>query len=168
MVADLAYRSCVRECPSLIEPVRHRQRLAVVGDGEILEARRVCGTCHRLDIGAAVSDVGMAVEIPPDVGAFQETRQTAVVCRRDLAAILAELWRDEEQTERTIDLRLRASRNASLVAYPEKSVIVQFEAPLQCPVPEGDIVWLRPGEVLQRRTAALGRDDSEIGLNPVA
>ena len=87
----------------LVEPVGHRERLAVIGDRDVLQARRVRRARHRLDIGAAVGLGGVHVQVAAQIGVLDQARQRAGLGRLDLAAVLAQLGRHEGQPERRVD-----------------------------------------------------------------
>ena len=83
-VADLADARRVRERAVLVEAVGHRQRFAVIGDGEVAEAGVARGDRHRFDVVAAVGLGGMRVEVAADVG---ERASAAGSARRSAASI---------------------------------------------------------------------------------
>jgi len=78
--------------------------------------------------------------------------------------VLAQLGRHQRQVERRVDLLLGRPGHARPVVHREQAVLVELEASLQGTVAQRDVVGLRPGEVLQRGTEALGRDEPKVGL----
>ena len=93
----------------LVEPVGHRQRLAVIGDRDVGEAGVAGGARHRLGIGAAVGGGGVHVQIAAQIGEASRARQGAALGGLDLAAVLAQLRRDEGESERPVDVLLGAA-----------------------------------------------------------
>ena len=61
--AGLAHRAGVRERARFVQAVGHRQRLAVIGDGEVVKARRLRRPGHRLDRVAAVRRGRVAMQV---------------------------------------------------------------------------------------------------------
>ncbi len=82
----------------------------------------------------------------------------------DLAAHLAQLRRNPLEAERRVDVFLALAGDAHVVFDPEQAVFVQLEAEIDRAVAQRDVVRLRAGEVLQRRAAAVGGDEAEVGL----
>ena len=60
-------RARVRERARLVEAVGHRQRLAVIGDRDVLEPGRPRRQRHRLGVGAAVGRRGVHVQVAAEV-----------------------------------------------------------------------------------------------------
>ena len=84
----------VLERAALVEAVGHRQRLAVVGDRDVLVAEPVGGRGHRLERLAAVGLGRVHVQVAAQVGARHERGQRARSLRVELAAVLAQLRLD--------------------------------------------------------------------------
>ena len=83
-----------------VEAAGHRQRLAVIGDRDVLEARGPRRERHRLDVVLAVGRGRMQVQVAAEVGPRDQRGQRVALGGLDLAAMLAELRRDERQAER--------------------------------------------------------------------
>ena len=96
-------RACAR-ARAFVEAVGHRQRLAVIGDGDVAVARGARRAGHRLDVGAPVGRGRVHVEIAAQVGSrVTQARQRALFGRLDLAAVLAQLRRDRAPGRARVD-----------------------------------------------------------------
>ena len=65
----------VFERPSLVEAVGHRERLAVIGDGDVLAAEAMRGLRHRRQVVAAISLRRVHVQIATQIGQRDQCRQ---------------------------------------------------------------------------------------------
>ena len=113
----------------LVEPVGHRERLAVVGDRDVAVAKPVRGGGHRLQIVAAVGDRRVHVKIAAQIGGSDR----AAAARRasgsvDFAAVLAKLGRHPRHPERLVNAFFGVTRDAAVVVDAEQAVLVQLEA----------------------------------------
>ena len=84
-----------RACSSargFVEAVRHRERPAVIGDGDVLEPGSPRRERHGLRVGAAVGGGRVHVQIAAQVRAAAISRGSAAAFRGgDFAAVLAQL-----------------------------------------------------------------------------
>ena len=64
---ERADRARVLERPRLVEAVGHRERLAVIGDGDVLEPGVARRARHRLGVGAAVGRGRVHVEVAAQI-----------------------------------------------------------------------------------------------------
>ncbi len=80
----------------------------------------------------------------------------------EFAAILAQLRLDVSQIEEPVDLGLGLARDALVVL--ENTVLVDLVALLHRPCPQGHVVRLGAGEVLERGAVALLWHDAQIHL----
>ena len=160
---DLADRARVRERARLVEAVRHRERLAVVGDREVAQAGRLRGARHRLDVVAAVGRGGVAVQVPLEIGELHQAGQRA----RSAASISPRFSRSSGGTKRgraRRRCRLRLAGDARVVVDAVQPVLVQLQAALDRAVAQDDVVGLGAGEVLQRGAEALARHEPQVRL----
>ena len=127
---ELADPARVFERAALVEPVGHRERLAVIGDGDVREAGGPGGERHGFGVGAAVGGGRVHVQIAAQVGERQQAWQCAALGGLDLAAVLAQLGRNVREAERPVDLFLRCARDELSVVVPVEAVFVELEAPL--------------------------------------
>ncbi len=147
----------VLEGAPLVQPVGHRQRLAVIGDGDVLEAagprrrghRPRCRPCRRSRSCACEGRRAGRRDRP---GGEAPGHRSV-----DLAPILAQLGRDPLEAERFVDAFLCLAGDFLVAFDAEQAVLVQLEAQADRAVAQGDVVGLRAGEVLQRGAAAVGR-----------
>ena len=112
----------------LVEAVRHRERLAVIGNGQVLQPRVARRHRHRLDVFAAVGFGRVRVNVAANVFERDEVRQRALFGGFDLAAPFAQLGRDLRQTEGVVNLRFRPSGHERPVVHAKKTVLVQLES----------------------------------------
>ena len=160
----------VREGAALVEAVGHRQRLAVIGDRDVLQPRVARRGGHRPDVVLPVRLGGVHVEIAAQIGELDQTGQARGGGRVDLAAHFAQFGRHPLEAERRVDVLLALAGDAAVVVDPVEAVLVQLEAESDRAVAQRDVVRLRPGEVLHRRAAALGgrRAEGRPGILPGA
>ena len=165
--ADRARRARAR---ALVEAVGHRQRLAVVGDRDVLEAgARAPPPPSSRDVVAAVGLGGVHVQVAAQVAALD---RGAAACRAAAASISPRFSRSSGGTQARpsacVDVLLGLAGDARVVVDPEQAVLVQLEAARDRAVAQRDVVRLRAGEVLQRGAAALGGDEPQVGLEAAA
>ncbi len=72
----------------LIEAICHRQRLAVVGHGKILETGRPRRLRHGLEVRATVGGVRVAVQVTSKIRMVDQARETGIVGGGDLTPVL--------------------------------------------------------------------------------
>ena len=82
------------------------QAARMIGNGEHLQAARPCRQGHLPDRRAAIAPGGVAVQLRAALTWFDQGGQAASQRGLDLAAVLAQFWRNPGQAERRIDLRL--------------------------------------------------------------
>ena len=80
-----------------VEAVGHRQRLAVIGDGDVAMSQAMRGGGHGLEIVAAIGRRRVHVEVATEVGERQECGQSAGFRRLDFTAALTELGCDKRE-----------------------------------------------------------------------
>ena len=157
---DLADRARVRERARFVEPVRHRQRLAVIGDRQVVQAGGLCGARHRSRCrrGRRSPSCGCAGR-PAGRRAAPAAGSAPALGGLDLAAVLAQFRRHEREPERRVDPLLVLAGDSRVVVHAVQAVLVQLQPALDRAVAQDDVVGLRAGEVLQRRAEALARHE---------
>ena len=104
-LVELSDRARMLERAMLVEPVGHRERLAVIGDGDVLQspaaraARAIVSTSARPSVAVRVH-----VEVAAEIGTLDQPRQRSGLGRLDLAAVLPQFRRHERQPQRGIDV----------------------------------------------------------------
>ena len=93
----------VLESPPLVQAVGHRQRLAVIRDGDVLEAARARGRSHRRDVLLAVGLGRVHVQVAAQVRAVDQTWKLPGGGGVDLAPVFAKLRRNPRQAQRLVD-----------------------------------------------------------------
>jgi len=89
----------------------------------------------------------MHVQVARQIGELDERRQAALAGGFDLAPVLAQLWRDPGQAERSVRRLLRFSGKTLLAM--EQAVFVAFPAARDCQIAQRDVVRLGTGELQQ-------------------
>ena len=104
----------------------------------------------------------MRVQVAAQVAQLDELRQLAVPRRLELAAVLAQLRRDEVVAEEAVQLLLgaRGERLAGLGVL--HAVLGDGELAPHGGLAQRDVVVLRAGEVLEQVAVALGRHDAQV------
>ena len=135
----------------------------MIGDGEVVQAGRLRGARHRLDVVAAVRLRGVAVQVAAEV---RERTSRGSVPRRPLRSRRGSRAApaDRRETERRVDALFVVAGDARVVVDAKEPVLVQLEAALDGAIAQRDVVGLRAGEVLQRGAEALARDEPQVGL----
>ena len=132
----------VCERARLVEAVGHRQRLAVIGDRDVLEAEPVRRCGHRLEVVLAVRRGRVHVQVAAQVGQRDERGQ------RPRAA--PPRFRRGSRAARARPTPCRAPgrclppsrRRLAVVVHTEEAVLVQLEAALDGAVAHDDVVRL--------------------------
>lgn len=148
--------------PARVEAMGHGDAPAMVGERDILVTELVRRLDHGLDGRGAVGPVGMDMKIAAQVRQGHEVGQLVGLGQRDLAAVLAQLRRDEGESQLLVDLFLGGAGNPPLPG--EQAVFVEFPAAVERQAAQRDVVGLRSGEIEQRGTIALLRHGAQIDL----
>ena len=168
---DLADRARMRQGAGFVEAVGHGQRLAVIGDGQVVQPGGLCGAGHALDVVAAVGRRRMAVQVAPQIRELDQLRQRAALGGLDLAAVLAQFGRHVRESQRCVDPRLVLAGDARVVVDLVQAVLVQLEPALDRAVAQDDVVRLRAGEVPACAAPRLSRGnecEGRPGIRPTA
>ncbi len=144
----------------------HAQRLGVVGDGDILIAAPPGGERHIADGGVAVAPVGVQVQVAFEVAVFDEPGQPARSGRCDLAVVLAELRRDEVQPQELINIGFRVTLVHPAGGGLLDPVLADLHTLGNGQFPQGDIVFLGAGEVLQQVAILPVGHHAQVYLQP--
>jgi hypothetical protein len=118
----------VLEGAPLVQTIGHRQRLAVIGDSQVLEPGIPRRESHRLHAVPSVGDCRVRVQVAAQIPPFDQRRQRSLFRGLELTAGLPQLGRDPWEAECGIDARLRVTSHALVVAHAEEAVLVQLEA----------------------------------------
>src|SRR6202030_3679219 len=86
-----------------VHAVGERQRLAVVGDGDVLVSESARRGGHGFDRVLAVSGRGMHLQIAAKVAQLDEVWKLVLRGGLDFTAVLAQLRRNEVETELRVD-----------------------------------------------------------------
>ena len=76
----------------LIEASRARASPTVVDDGQIAVTEPLGRGCHCLQVVFAVGPVGVAMEVTPEVGRFDQTEQKSPLGSFQLTAVFSRCW----------------------------------------------------------------------------
>lgn len=118
----------VLERPPFVEPVRHGERLAVIGDRHVVEARGAGAGGHLADAVLAVAFGRVQVQVAMQATALDESRQAVFERRLDFSARFAELGRHPVEAERAIDVLFPLAGDADLVGLYGRARIRSSEA----------------------------------------
>ncbi len=86
----------------------------------------------------------------------------------DLAAVLAQFGRNPIEPERAVHFLFGGGGNLRAVFHARQRVLAQCVTALDRALPDGDVVGLRAGEILQRGPERGTRQEAHIHLQPVA
>src|SRR4249920_3415022 len=123
---------------------------------------------HLFERGQAVREVGVRVQVAPQLPAHEHIGERALKRRLDLAAILAERGRDPRERELLVDLLLGLGDDELARLRAVQAVLVELETLAHGHLADPDVVGLRAGEVDHRRAPRLERDDAEVDLQTLS
>ncbi len=146
-----------------IEPARDAQRLRVVRDRDVLVATRDACLDHLAERVLAVGRVRVHVKVSADLTELDELRQPPFASGLHLAAVFAQLRRDEREPHRVEDLLLGATTDATVAT--EYAVLVDLELPPDAEQADRDVVCLRSREVVERSSPADRVDHPHVDLH---
>ena len=107
------------ERPRLVEAVGHGQRLAVIGDRDVLEAGSFARRAPWSPASARPSVAVVCMCGSPRTSCRSIRRGSVSLGGVDLAAVFAQLRRDEGQAECLVDSFFRVSGDANRVVDPD-------------------------------------------------
>ena len=110
----------------------------------------------------------MHVYVTANVGQFDQLRQGVLLGGFNLTLILAELWSYVVELQRGIDFFLGRAGHVSAVCNAGERIFTQRVTHFQRSLPNGDIVSLRSGEVLQRGAVGLRLQRANVHLHSAA
>ena len=149
-----AIATCCRERHDarLIQAVRHRERLRMIGDRDVLVAERPRASAA---ISSSVARPSVSRRVHVEVAANVADRsvgQPSFGCGFDLAAVLAQLRRNPVQAERCVDFFLGLARDTLVRLEPETGRTRSASDPARSArCAQRDVVVLAAGEVLHGR-----------------
>ena len=166
LVVQRAHRGGVCERAPFVEAVRHRERLAVVGDGDVLAARRGAARA----IASSVSRPSVPVVCmcrSPRRSALDQAGQAPVAAALDLAAVLratpAGSRRGRAPRRRLLrlagDALVRPRVNTPYSLVSSRARWRSFATTMLCSL---------PGEVLDARCRASAGHHAQVHLEPIA
>ena len=144
------------------EPVRGR----VVGYRDVLVAALERRQGHLLDGGVTVGESGVHVKVAADVLELDQLGEAAVACRRELAAVLAQLGRDPLHAELLVDLLLGRAGDRVAALLVGDPVLAHMQAALDGGRPQRLVVPARAGEVLEQVPECLLGHDAQVDGQP--
>ena len=145
----------------------HRQVRRVVGHGVVRVAQRRGRVQHLLQRREPVRQVGVGVQVAPEVLELQDLGQLAGQRGLDLTAILPERRLDVRQPEALVDLRLGLGGEEVSRLRVEQPVLVELQPGADRHLADPDVVRLRAGEVDHRGAPHLLGNDAEVDLQSV-
>ncbi len=154
----------MRQRAPFVEAVGHRERLAVIGDRDVLESGVARGGRHRADVILAVGFRRVHVQIAAQIGALDQARQHMKGGGIDFALHLTHFGRHPVESQRRVHIRFALAGQLHIVRDAEHAVLVQFQTEADRAIAQRDVVSLGPGEILHRGATAVGWDQSKIGL----
>jgi len=135
----------------------------VIGDGQVLQPKRLGRQCHVAQAVVAVAGLGVRMQVAIEVGQFHELGQSSGVRRLDLAAVFAQLRRYVRQADSAIYRFLAVTGDALRAA--EHAVLVDLQTELLRDAADRDVVRLGAGEVVQCRTITFLRHHAQVDLH---
>ena len=111
----------------------------------------------------AVRRIRMAMQVASQVVDLQQLRQRSLACRLDLAAVFAQLRRNERQAD-AFQYFCLGLAGQSLIAT-EHAVFVYLQALAGRYPAQRDVVRLRTREVIERRAVADPRHHAHVDLH---
>ena len=135
----------------------------MVGQREVAIAAPLRLERHLLDRALPVRRPRrVAVELADEVARLDERRQAAVARGLELAAVLAQLGRDEGVAEEAVELLLGAEAVHLARLDHGDAVLGDGQSATLRVLAQRDVVVLRAGEVLEQAAVVLGRHDAKV------
>ena len=156
------------EEPRPVQPARHRDALAMIGDRDILETSLPRAADHLDKRVLAVGVGGVHVEIATDLPLLEKDGEPPRGRQQDLVTPLTQFRGDPGEPQGCVDFGLGRSRwGCHRGGGPDwlEAVFVERPAPLARPRAEADVVLLGAGEVLPGGPEGGRPDDPEIELD---
>ena len=147
-----------------VEPVGHRQRLGMVGDGDVLEPTLASRGDHGLQVVAAVRLGRMHVQVATKLSALDQCRQLPFDGGFNFAPILTQLRRHPGEAKGFVDAVLGLARDRLVVGRVEEPVLVQPPSARERAIAKDDVVRLGAGEVLERSAFLVRSNQPEVHL----
>jgi len=135
----------------------------VIGDGQVLQPKRLGRQCHVAQAVVAVAGLGVRMQVAIEVGQFHELGQSSGVRRLDLAAVFAQLRRYVRQADSAIYRFLAVTGDALRAA--EHAVLVDLQTELLRDAADRDVVRLGAGEVVQCSAITFLRHHAQVYLH---
>ena len=126
--------------PRIIQSIRHRQILRMVGNGHVLVAAFPRGLRHFLNRVLPVGFDGMHVYIAAQVFHGDQLGQRMFLRRLNLSQTLAQLRRNIVQLQGRVNIFLSLTRHPFFIVQTNQAVLIQRQPHLQRPLPQKDIV----------------------------
>ena len=121
----------------------------VIADGDI-PVPPLTGSGSQLpDRVLPVAPAGMEVEIPPYGTVRYYLREDALLCRFDLAPVFPQFRLDIGKIEHPVEVLLGRPGTVLPALFFFHAVLGEAPSPVKCPAPEGDVVVLGPGKILE-------------------
>jgi hypothetical protein len=150
----------------------HPRAGGVVADGDVLVAEVGGSRGHLPDRDLAVGPRGVDVEVAADRARLEQVREVVLEGGLDLAAVRAEFGRNPGHADGRVHALLGLAGDALAdplarvgvvdVTDVEDAVLVHLQVALDGDVPDGDVVLLAAGEVLEGAAERRGGDDAEV------
>ena len=156
------------QCALVVHAIRHRKVLRVVGNGDVLQPPRDRRLCHLPNRVAPVGFGRMHMQIAAQIAAHNQLWQSVFRSCIQFAAVLPQLRRNVIEIERVINILLCRRSNDDIIFKPQQRVFAQRQAAFNCALPQRNVMHLRPGKILQRRSITRPREQSHIDLKVVA
>src|SRR3989344_6079042 len=119
---------------------------------------------HGLDGGLSVGPVGLDLKIPLDILISCERRQLILLREFDLPGVLPHLRFHIGEAQRPVEILFRPAGH--LAPAPKQAVFVQFHALAHRQFPQGDVMVLGTGEIVQGRPVGRLRDHPQVDVEP--
>ena len=153
----------LRAQPRGVQAVGHRDALRMVGDGDVFQPALACGRDHFFQRALPSVAVVCMCRSPTMSSSSISCGKRAGGGPIELEPGFAQSRAESRQIERGVDVFFGPAGDVSLVAA-EHAVFVDLQPAALGHAAQHDVVFLRAGEVLQRRAEALGRHDAQIDL----
>src|SRR3990172_4021090 len=144
------------------------QPLRVVGNGEVLVSQHPGRLRHFLDAMAPVTPVAVGMEIALHVPGLDQARESTRFRAFYLALRLPKFRRYVLQAQPAIEVLFRGELLQHAGGHVRYAVLAELQATAAELVPQGDIVLLAAGEVLQQRAEAVMFHQAQVNLHPPA
>lgn len=137
----------------------------MIGDAQILQAKLVSGLGHLFQAGRAVAPGRVAMEGAEQITRLDEPGQMVLGGGEDFAGVLTQFGLNVIELQSPVDVGFVLARQRGVSRNVKQLVFIQLETILNGPLPQGDVVLLAAGEVVESEGKLGIGNDTQVGVH---